>query len=137
MKILTVPASTNQLDSVLSFIETELEAINCPMKICNQIAIAVEEIFVNIAHYAYCPIEGQATIRCQIQTDGPQPQVTIEFLDSGKPYDPLANDDPDTTLSAEEREIGGLGIFMVKQLMDDVKYEYKDGKNTLTIQKLV
>ena len=136
MKSITVPAMTEQLDTVLQFVQNELDQINCPLKICNQIAIAVEEIFVNIAHYAYRPDVGDATIRCQVSTSG-QPQITVEFLDSGKPYDPLKNADPDTTLSAEERDIGGLGIFMVKRLMDDVKYEYKDGKNILTIQKLV
>ena len=136
MKSITVPALTEQLDTVLQFVQNELDQINCPLKICNQIAIAVEEIFVNIAHYAYRPDVGDAPIRCQVSTSG-QPQITVEFLDSGKPYDPLKNADPDTTLSAEERDIGGLGIFMVKRLMDDVKYEYKDGKNILTIQKLV
>lgn len=136
MKTITVPALTEQLDTVLQFVQAELDRINCPPKICNQIAIAVEEIFVNIAHYAYRPDVGDATIRCQISTQDP-PQITIEFLDSGKPYDPLKNAEPDTTLPAEERRIGGLGIFMVKRLMDTVKYEYKDGKNILTLQKLV
>ncbi len=136
MKTITVPALTEQLDTVLAFVQTELDQINCPMKICNQIAIAVEEIFVNIAHYAYRPDVGDATIRCQVNTAG-KTEIIIEFLDSGKPYDPLKNADPDTTLSAEERDIGGLGIFMVKRLMDDVKYEYKDGKNILTIQKIM
>ena len=121
---------------MLQFVQAELDQISCPPKICNQIAIAVEEIFVNIANYAYRPDVGDATIRCQISTKG-QPQITIEFLDSGKPYDPLKNAEPDTTLPAEERRIGGLGIFMVKRLMDTVKYEYKDGKNILTLQKLV
>ena len=125
MKTITVPALTEQLDTVLQFVQAELDQI-----------IAVEEIFVNIANYAYRPDVGDATIRCQISTKG-QPQITIEFLDSGKPYDPLKNAEPDTTLPAEERRIGGLGIFMVKRLMDTVKYEYKDGKNILTLQKLV
>lgn len=136
MKTITVPALTEQLDTVLEFVQGELDQINCSPKICNQIAIAVEEIFVNIAHYAYRPDVGDATIRCQVSTQG-QPQITIEFLDSGKPYDPLKNNEPDTTLPAEERRIGGLGIFMVKRLMDTVQYEYRDGKNILTLQKLV
>ena len=136
MKTITVPALTEQLDTVLEFVQGELDQINCSTKICNQIAIAVEEIFVNIAHYAYRPDVGDATIRCQVSTQG-QPQITIEFLDSGKPYDPLKNNEPDTTLPAEERRIGGLGIFMVKRLMDTVQYDYRDGKNILTLQKLV
>ena len=119
MKTITVPALTEQLDTVLEFVQGELDQINCSTKICNQIAIAVEEIFVNIAHYAYRPDVGDATIRCQVSTQG------------------LKNDEPDTTLPAEERRIGGLGIFMVKRLMDTVQYEYRDGKNILTLQKLV
>lgn len=133
MKSLTVTASTNELDYILDFINKELEAHNCPMKVQMQIAIAVEEIFVNIANYAYHPVTGNATVCCEIE-DEPL-AVTIQFLDSGKPYNPLAKNDPDTTLSAEERDIGGLGIFMVKKSMDDIRYEYKDEKNVLTIKK--
>lgn len=104
-----------------------------PPKTFHAIAIAVEEIFVNIAHYAYRPDVGEATIRCEVRR---QPvQVTIEFLDSGRPYNPLVHDAPDIACSATERSIGGLGILMVKNLMDTVKYEYRDGKNILTIQK--
>lgn len=136
METITVPALTEQLDTVLTFVLREMEKLHCSPKLCNQISIAVEEIFVNIAHYAYRPDVGDATIRCQISAQEP-PQITIEFLDSGKPYDPLQHDDPDISLSADERGIGGLGILMVKNLMDEVKYEYKDGKNILTIQKLV
>lgn len=136
MKTITVPALTEQLDTVLTFILDEMEKLHCSSKICNQISIAVEEIFVNIAHYAYRPDVGDATIRCQVSTQG-KPQITIEFLDSGRPYDPLQHDEPDISLSADERNIGGLGILMVKRLMDEVKYEYKDGKNILTLQKIV
>ncbi len=136
MKTITVPALIDQLDVVLEFIKSVLSELKCPTRVYNQIAVAVEEIFVNIANYAYNPAVGDATVRCQIQTEG-QPQITIEFLDSGKPYDPLQKEDPDITLSVDERDIGGLGIFMAKRLMDDMKYEYKDGKNILTIKKLV
>ncbi len=135
MKTITVPALTEQLDTVLGFLENELEGLHCPIKTCNQILIAAEEIFVNIAHYAYRPDVGDATIRCQVGSD--PVQITIEFLDSGKPYDPLKNDDPDVTLAAEDRQIGGLGIFMVKRMMDHVQYEYADGKNIFTIQKTI
>ena len=105
------------------------------MKIMMQIEIAVEEIYVNIVHYAYNPSVGKATIRCEV-TDNPM-QVMIQVLDSGIPFDPLAKEDADITLSADERDIGGLGIFMVKQSMDEVNYEYKDGKNVLTIKKVL
>ena len=129
----TFDASLDQLEAVLAFVDGELEAMDCPMKTQMQIQIAVEEIFVNIASYAYQPQTGTATIRVE---PGSAPQsVAITFIDRGVPYDPLAKPDPDVTLSAEERRIGGLGIFMVKKSMDDMTYEYRDGQNILTIQK--
>lgn len=133
MKELTVPATLEKLDAVQAFIEGELEENGCPMKAVMQISIAVEEIYVNIAHYAYHPEIGEATIRCCV--GGDPLQVTVQFLDHGKPFDPLAKQDADTTLSAEERDIGGLGILMVKKSMDDVAYEYRDGCNILTLKK--
>lgn len=135
MKDITVNATLDNLEVVQDFVRGELESQECSMKIMMQIEIAVEEIYVNIVHYAYNPTVGEATIRCEV-TDDPM-QVTIQFLDSGMPFDPLAKEDADITLSAEERNIGGLGIFMVKQSMDEVNYEYKDGKNVLTIKKVL
>lgn len=137
MKTITVPATVEQLDTVLSFIQEQLKEVNCPENALMEVCIAAEEIFVNIAHYAYRPDVGDATIRCQVKGEPLPLQVSIEFLDSGIPYDPLAKEDPDITLSAEQRAIGGLGIFMVKQMMDNVSYEYRDGKNILTITKMV
>lgn len=135
MKEITVAATLDNLASVQDFIEVELEHCGCPMKAMMQISIAVEEIFVNIAHYAYHPSVGEATVRCAV---GGEPlQVTIQFLDSGKPFDPLKKPDADVTLSAEEREIGGLGILLVKKSMDEVQYEYKDGCNILTLKKQI
>lgn len=131
MRELDIEAKTENLDQVLAFVDEELEKYECGMKTQMQIDIAVEEIFVNIAHYAYNPAVGKATIRIEV-TDG---TVSLTFIDNGIPYDPLAKEDPDITLSAEERQIGGLGIFMVKKSMDDVKYEYKDGSNILTFSK--
>ena len=131
MRELDIEAKTENLDQVLAFVDEELEKYECGMKTQMQIDIAVEEIFVNIAHYAYNPAVGKATIRIEV-TDG---TVSLTFIDNGVPYDPLAKEDPDITLSAEERQIGGLGIFMVKKSMDDVKYEYKDGSNILTFSK--
>ena len=133
MKELEIQALTDNLPQVLAFVDEQLEAADCPMKIQMQIDIAVEEIFVNIAHYAYAPEVGNAIIRIETFTD--PPEVDITFIDSGIPYDPLAKADPDITLSAEERQIGGLGIFMVKKSMDDVRYEYLDGHNVLTLKK--
>lgn len=133
MKELEIEALTENLPQVLAFVDEQLEAADCPMKIQMQIDIAVEEIFVNIAHYAYAPEVGSAIVRVEILPDPPSADIT--FIDSGIPYDPLAKADPDITLSAEERQIGGLGIFMVKKSMDDVKYEYLDGHNILTLKK--
>lgn len=133
MKELDIVAKTENLDAVTDFVNEQLEAAGCPMKILMQIDLAVEEIFVNIANYAYSPEEGPATVR--VQTDNEKSTVDITFIDHGVPYDPLAKQDPDVTLSAEQRAIGGLGIFMVKKSMDDVTYEYRDGHNILTIKK--
>ena len=133
MKELELEALTDNLSKVQAFVDEQLEEAGCPIKIQMQIDIAVEEIFVNIAHYAYSTETGKATVRIEILPDSPS--VDITFIDKGIPYDPLAKPDPDVTLSAEERKIGGLGIFMVKKSMDDVKYQYLDGQNILTLKK--
>ena len=133
MKELELAATTENLHAVLAFIDQELEAVGCSMRSQMQIDIAVEEIFVNIAHYAYNPEVGKATIRVEVQTE--PLAVVLTFLDQGVPYDPLAKEDPDVSLSAEERQIGGLGIFMVKKSMDDVQYRYENGRNILTLKK--
>lgn len=135
-EILVVPAELEELDRVLEFVDRELEKHHCSMKVQMQIDIAVEEIYVNIAHYAYRPGQkGEAAIRCSV--GGDPLQVTIQFMDNGVPYNPLNQKDPDITLSAEDRKIGGLGIFMVKKTMDNIRYDYKDGKNILTIDKTI
>ena len=133
MMELTVEAKLDNLEQVLQFVDSLLEEADCPMGMQMKVDVAVEEIFVNIASYAYTPASGPATIRMAVE-ENPKTAV-ITFIDHGVPYDPLAKDDPDVTLSAEEREIGGLGIFMVKQTMDAVEYEYKDGSNILTLVK--
>ena len=133
MKELTVEAKTTNIEAVTDFVNEQLEALDCPMKAQTQIDIAIDELFGNIAHYAYNPEIGKATVRVEVIED--PLAVVITFIDKGVPYDPLAKADPDTTLSAEEREIGGLGIYMVKKSMDDITYEYKDGQNILKIKK--
>ena len=122
------------MDDVTDFINAELETHDVPMKTVMQIDIAVEEIFVNIAHYAYNPEVGQASVTVRV-TDAPG-CVEIRFTDCGKPYDPLSRQDPDVTLGVEDRAIGGLGIYMVKKSMDELSYAYEDGQNILTIRKL-
>ena len=130
---LVLEAEEENLPAVQSFVEEHLEAVGCSPKAQMQIGVAVEEIFINIAHYAYAPDKGIATVRVEVSRD--PVAVTITFVDHGVPYDPLTRRDPDVTLSAGEREVGGLGIFMTKQLMDDVTYEYRDGQNILTLKK--
>ena len=137
-KSITVDATIANVEKVTDFVNAELEALDCPMKAQMQIDVAIDELFGNIAHYAYKGHEsgkpGMANVEVSSSKDEP-PQVVITFTDCGIPYNPLENEDPDVTLSAEERKIGGLGIFLVKKTMDDISYEYKDGKNILTIKK--
>lgn len=133
MKSITVPAQADQLPLVQEFVDTELEALDCPMRAQFQIDLAVEEIFVNISSYAYRPEVGDAEIRVEVY-EGPT-RVMIQFLDHGKPFDPLAKEDADTSREALREREGGLGILLVKKSMDAVRYSYEDGKNILTIEK--
>ncbi len=133
MKELVIEAERKNLIQVQAFIDEQLEAVGCPMLTQTAIDIAVEELFVNIASYAYGPEIGIAVVQVSVYEE--PLSVEITFIDNGKQYDPLAKPDPDTTLSVKERKKGGLGIFMVKKSMDNVNYEYKDGKNILTIKK--
>ena len=133
MKELVIEADRMNLPQVQAFIDEQLEAVDCPMLTQTTIDIAVEELFVNIASYAYDSETGIVVVQVTVHED--PLSVEITFIDNGIQYDPLAKDDPDTTLSANQRQIGGLGIFMVKNSMDNVSYEYKDGKNILTIKK--
>ena len=135
MKELTIEAKVANLQQVLAFVDEYLESLGCPMKIQMQIDVAVEEIFVNVASYAYAPNIGSVTVQMELQ-EHPR-TVVITFIDSGIPYNPLAKEDPDVTLSAEERAIGGLGIYMVKKSMDKMSYEYKDKQNVLTMTKVI
>ena len=135
MKELRIAATVENIGVVTEFVNEQLVALDCPMKAQIQIDIAIDEIFGNIAHYAYNPQVGDATVRVEVLED--PLAVVITFIDQGVPYDPLAKADPNITLSAEEREIGGLGIYMVKKSMDDVSYEYKNGQNILTIKKKI
>ena len=133
MKELKLDAVTDNLPQVMSFVDEALEAADCPMKAQMQIDMAVEEIFVNVSSYAYAPGVGTVTVKIGI-ADDPR-RAIIVFEDQGVPYDPLAKADPDVTLSAEERQVGGLGIFMVKKTMDDMSYVYENNSNILTLTK--
>ena len=132
MAEITLDARLESLHQVLAFVDEQLESMDCPPKAMLQIDVAVEEIYVNVASYAYGEKIGPVTLR--VVEIAPR-TVSITFEDKGVPYDPLAKPDPDVTLSADERGIGGLGIFMVKKSMDDMIYEYRDGMNILTLIK--
>ena len=133
MKELTIEATPENVDTVIEFVDEQLEEYGCGMKEQMAIDVAIDELFANIAHYAYNPETGYATVQVDVLKDPLSVEVT--FIDHGKQYDPLAKEDPDTKLSIEDRPIGGLGILIVKKSTDSVNYEYKDGKNILTIKK--
>lgn len=133
MKELDVQAVKENLPAVLEFVAGHLKELGCTGRIRTQISVAVEEIFVNISSYAYDPDVGPATIR--VETKEEPLSVILSFIDNGRPYDPLAKPDPDIKIPIRYRQKGGLGIFMVKKSMDDVRYEYREGQNILTIVK--
>lgn len=135
MAEISVEAKREELDKVLEFVNEHLAQASCEKLVQLQINIAVEEIFVNIANYAYKTKQGEATVRLEVS--GNPLQTIIQFMDKGHPYNPLGRMDPDLSLSAEEREIGGLGIYMVKQSMDQVEYRHDGTKNILTIKKKI
>jgi anti-sigma regulatory factor (Ser/Thr protein kinase) len=131
----TFPAKIESLNEVLGFVEETLEGFECPMKIQMAICVAIEEVFVNIAHYAYPESVGDMTLH--IGLDEESRAITFRVTDKGVPFDPLKRPDPDITLSAEEREIGGLGIFITKKTMDSLSYSYENGENILTMIKKI
>ena len=133
MKELIIQAVTDNLSEVLSFVDEQLEAADCPIKTQLQIDVAVEEIFVNIAHYAYASGSGTAELRAGVS--GEPPTFEMSFIDSGIPFDPLAKPDPDVTLPVEKKQIGGLGIYIVKKTMDSVCYRRNGENNELAITK--
>lgn len=128
---ITVDAAIENISAVTELVDNILEENGCGIKAKMQIDIAVDEIVGNIANYAYVPDAGKVTVRADVD----EKYAVLTFIDNGIPYNPLENLDPDTSLSAEDRQIGGLGIFMVKKTMDDVSYEYRDGQNIFTIKK--
>ncbi len=130
---LKLPAEREKLEEALRFVVENLERDECGMKAQMQIEVAVEELFVNIASYAYPPGSGSVTIEYSCENG----VAEITLTDSGTPYDPLAKEDPDITLSVQERPIGGLGILMVKKTMDDMSYRSENGCNILTIKKQI
>ncbi|HAE15268.1 MAG TPA: hypothetical protein DCG51_01845 [Erysipelotrichaceae bacterium] len=130
---LEIDAKKENLPKVTAFIEERMEEAGFTPKAITVVTLAVEEIFVNIASYAYDQDNGKAKIR--VEMTGDPVTAVITFIDQGKQFDPMAKEDPDVSLPAEERTVGGLGIFMTKKLVDDMSYEYKDGQNVLKLVK--
>lgn len=129
------PATDEALIEAIAFTEEILENAGCSMKNQMAITVAFEEVFVNIAHYAYGDSEGTLDLNVAIGELSNGSSAVICFRDHGMPFDPLKKEDPDVTESIEQREIGGLGIFMVKKMMDDVCYCYENGENVLIFTK--
>ena len=138
MPVKIFEAADENLEAVNDFIHEQIKPFSCQSQTLFQIDLAVEEIYVNIAHYAYSPDKGTVQIDCSVEKTADAPaKVTVSFTDSGKAFNPLEKPDPDITLSVEEREIGGLGIFLTKKYMDSVLYERKDNQNILTLTKII
>ena len=135
MKELTILAAIENIPEVTAFVDAELEEAGCPIKVQFQIDVAVDEIFTNIAMYAYAPGTGSATVR--IEVDRNEKVAEITFIDSGVAFNPLLQKEPDTTLPAAQRAVGGLGIFMVKKSMDEMHYAREGEQNILRIRKSI
>jgi sigma-B regulation protein RsbU (phosphoserine phosphatase) len=132
MEELSIEAATENLDAVLRFITGNLERRGCDSELRTQISLAVEEVFVNIANYAYVPDSGDAFVRIAVNRD-----VVVELDDGGVPYNPLEQSDPDTSAPARDRKIGGLGVFLTKCIMDSLEYRNENGRNILTMVKKI
>ena len=142
-KSLSIEAKITNLDKVTDFVRAELEETSFSSEQIMKICLAVEEIFVNIAHYAYGKLDSKGNIvpdsgtgQAKIIIEADDSRGTLTFIDEGREYNPLGKDDPDITIPAKDREIGGLGIFMVKKIMDEMSYRYEDGKNILSITQI-
>ena len=120
---------------VTAWIDEALEKLDCAIKAQMQIDVAIDEMFGNIAHYAYPDKKGSATVR--LDFDAATRMFSITILDQVIPFDPLEQKEPDTSLGSEERSIGGLGIFLVKKTMDEVSYQYMGGSNVLCLKKRI
>ena len=136
MKEIQLDAETDNLKPLFEFVTSELSEYGCSSKDIRMVKLCVEEVFVNIANYAYRPETGEVIVELDIPQNSQNAiRVIISFIDRGRPFNPLEESPPDIEAELEDRSIGGLGIFLVKKKMDDVSYEYKDGQNILTITK--
>ena len=132
-KSMTVDAQVDKLSAVTEFVHEAMKPLSCSAKTMNQLDIVIDELFSNIARYAYAPGTGPVTVRVEVLRE--PDTLVLSFLDGGRPFDPLTAEEPDVTASAEERRIGGLGLFLVKKIMDEISYSYQDGQNILRTSK--
>lgn len=135
MKSLAIPAEKARLSEVLDFVLDYAKQLGFEKKELFQLKVCTEEIFVNVASYAYAPDTGTITVTAQGSAD--PLSITLSFIDSGTPFDPLAKPDPAKNRPFSQAKKGGLGIFITKKLMDEVGYVYEDGRNILTIRKTI
>ena len=129
-------AKVDELPNVISFVESELEKYGFSLKIILQFNLVVEELFVNIASYAYKENES-GKCKIIIEYDKKKQEVKISFEDNGIKFNPLEKEDPDTNTEIQDMQIGGLGIYIVKESMDNVEYKYENNKNILILNKNV
>lgn len=134
MKEITVKSNSDNLSNIITILNENLEKYNISLKSKMQLELAIEEIFVNIVNYAY---EDEDDVKIIFKINEDPLEITIRFIDNGISFNPLTVQQPDLELSSEEREIGGLGLFLVKKNVDDIYYEYKDNYNILTIKKVL
>ena len=130
---LVIEAVVDNLDAVNSFVHKSIEQFEVSKRTLMQIDLIVEEIFVNVASYAYAPNTG--SVKILIEAKEEPHTVSLTFIDSGVPYNPLEKSDPDINLSVDDRQIGGLGIFLTKNLVDEISYKFVDSQNILQLTK--
>ena len=137
MKEITLDATIENIPRVTEWMDEALEKVGCAPRPLMQLHVVLDEVFSNIARYAYKQRKDRGSVTVRFEYDPETKTAAITFTDHGRPYNPLEKEDPDVTLSAEERKIGGLGVYMTKKIMDEVTYEYKDQCNRLTIRKMI
>lgn len=133
MKEIELYAVIDEIPTLIAFVEEFSRSMDCPIEVIRQLNVAIDEIFSNIARYAYP--DGIGKVQVSLECLESPRRIKLTFMDEGIRYNPMEKEDPDTTIVAEERQVGGLGIYIVKKSMDAMEYLYEDGKNILVIEK--
>lgn len=134
-KVYNTAATVDNWDDVYSFLDCLIKDINLEKKVHANVLVACEEIFVNISMYAYKHLNTAGNVTVKFLYDKSSNEIRITFIDSGTKFDPTKADNADTTSSVKDRKIGGLGIFLVKKIMDKMEYEYAENQNILKLTK--